>query len=748
MRNDLLEYSSVKGYIRAHIVSDVGTSALEDLAPFAVWEQAQHRWELLRDMMRIIPNKKLPLTAIPDIRPLLGLPDGAVLEGQDLLKVAGTLKDLSRLRQSLEVDESALAVLAMGITPLDDLAHAVDTQLLPTGEVSDLKNPLLRQLRARFRSVRAALLERLDRILERVKPAVQEPIVTIRNDRFVIPMRLDYGVHLQGITHDYSGSRHSVYVEPLEVVEDNNALNELKSEIKQEEYKVLQDLTARVVEASATIQAGLDCYGMIDLLHACAQWSLACQATIPILGEAFDLRQARHPVLIERLGKSCVPLDIRIPPGKDCLIVSGPNAGGKTVALKTIGLIVAMAKSGLAIPVAPGSVLPPVAEIYIEMDTAQDIAHDLSTFTAHAAALKAIHARVGRGDLVLLDEPGTGTDHDHGGAIAIACIDAYRQRGACVVATSHSDLVKLYGLSQAGIETAAMAFDEQGLRPLFTLQYGLIGESRAFEILRAIGFPEELIATAADIVARHGDTALIKAMQDMGQAHALREQAQREQAEAAALQERARAALDDIQRQKADAAVRYKRLFARLEAALKRPSAEGRQEIARAPEAVELAQAARQPLASALQVQAGARVRIKGSEALGLVQTVSQDEVAVLCGTKRITVGLDQVEAVAGQPVPERKPRHVQAYNPTVLPIVVVGMRVDEALPVIEKALDRALLSGQTRLEIVHGSGTGALKRAIRAYLKGLAAVAGFSDGITEQGGGNLTVVTLKGDDQ
>ncbi|HQP32463.1 MAG TPA: hypothetical protein PLB81_14145, partial [Deltaproteobacteria bacterium] len=510
-------------YIRSMLVSEVGITALDTLSPFEHWEDAQTRWGMLEEMMQIMRQRRPAFTAIPDIRPLLALPDGAVLEGQDLLKVAGALTDMAGLRNDLEVDAAALAGLVEAITPLDDLVRMTRTNLLPSGEVSDLKNPALRQLRIRYRSVRAAVLERLERIMERVKPVVMEDIVTIRNGRFVIPMRHDFGTCLSGITHDYSGSRHSVYVEPMEVVEDNNTLTDLKSEIRDEEQRVLRELTSSVVHAAPIIRANLEAYGALDLLQACAAYALKTQAVIPRLGDLFDIKGARHPVLLERLGKSCVPLDIHIPAGKDGLIISGPNAGGKTVALKTLGLLVMMAKSGLAIPAREGSTMPRIARIWIEMDTAQDISHDLSTFTAHAKALKDIYLSAGPSDLVLLDEPGTGTDHDHGGGIAIACIDALRAKGATVVATSHSDLVKLYGLTQQGVENAAVAFDEKGLRPCYSLQYGVIGESRAFEILSSIDFPSELLQTAGDIVERRGESVLVQAMHDMTQAHNLKD---------------------------------------------------------------------------------------------------------------------------------------------------------------------------------------------------------------------------------
>jgi len=752
MLGDLLEFSSIRDYIRSSLVSEVGITALGGLSPFEHWEDAQARWNMLEEMMDIMRQRRPAFTAIADIRPLLALPDGAVLEGQDLLKVSGALSDMTRLKEDLGGDANALAGLVEKITPLDDVVGLTRANLLPTGEVSDQMNPVLRQLRMRYRSVRASVLERLERILERVKPVVMEDIITIRNERFVIPMRHDFGTCLSGITHDYSGSRHSVYVEPMEVVEDNNTLTDLKSEIREEERKVLKELTSAVLQAAPIIRANLDAYGTLDLLQACAAYALKTHAVIPRLGDVVDIKGASHPVLLERLGKSCIPLDIRIPAGKTGLIISGPNAGGKTVALKTLGLLVMMAKSGLAVPAREGSVIPRVGRIWVEMDTAQDISHDLSTFTAHAQTLKGIYQNIDSGDLVLLDEPGNGTDHDHGGAIAIACIDAMRAKGAIVVATSHSDLVKLYGFTQQGVENAAVSFDEKGLRPRYTLQYGVIGESRAFEILRAIDFPAELLQTAGDIVEKRGENVLVRAMRDMSQAHELREQAQREHDEAADMKAKAERLLKEMQQERITAALRYQRLLERLTALAERPVRPASNEIQavlQGPEAIELNDvlADTAPLTAALDIRRGTQVRIKGGESTGIVQGVGAGTAEVLCGAKRITLGLDQIEPLAGVPAKRGKVKHVRACPPVVHPIVVVGLRVDEALPVVEKALDRAMLSGQSQLEIVHGSGTGALKKAIRGYLKGLPFVQSYADGGPEGGGGAVTVVRMKDGD-
>jgi DNA mismatch repair protein MutS2 len=308
---------------------------------------------------------------------------------------------------------------------------------------------------------------------------------------------------------------------------------------------------------------------------------------IPAIGgEEMNLMGARHPILLERLGTmATVPLDIRIPRGRDCLIITGPNAGGKTVALKTLGLLILMAKSGLAIPARKDSTVTPVGSVWVEMDTNQDITHDLSSFTAHALSLKGIYEHAGPGDLVLLDEPGTGTDHEQGGALAVSCIHALRNKGATVVVTSHSDLVKLYGITSEGVENAATAFDDSGLRPLYALQNGVVGQRRAFEILEAIEFPRDLILEARGIASRDAGSPLARAIEDISRSSAMREEAARDLAEARRSREEAAAELQAQKRERLENALRYRRLLDELEVLSRRQvPREKVREIRRAPE--------------------------------------------------------------------------------------------------------------------------------------------------------------------
>jgi len=752
MGEDLLEFSALKEFIRSFIVSDVGLGALEDLCPFDTWEEAKKRWSMLEEMMNLVSSpESFSLGAIPDIRELLGIVDGALLEGQDIVAVAQVLRESARIKRRIGNTGEHLCEITGGIEKLSSLTAQIDAMILPTGEISDTANPILRDLRRRYKSCRTMILEKLQNIIDglRDKSVLMDDIITKRNERYVICLRLDYSGQMKGITHDYSRTNRTAYVEPLAIIEENNTLNQLRADILEEEHQVLADLTEQIREASPVILNNLERYGLIDLLHACARWSLKHHAAIPFISaHGFRLEAARHPLLLERLGSErTVPLNITIPQGKDCLIISGPNAGGKTVALKTLGLLAVMAKSGLAIPAGADSMIAPFGRVWVEMDTNQDIEHDLSSFTAHALALKNIYMNVSAGDLVLLDEPGSGTDPSQGGAIAVSCIDALRKKGACVVATSHSDLIKLYGVSSPGVENAATAFDETGMKPLYRLQYGVIGQSHAFEILDAIDFPREILAEASSIISRDTNSALAQAMQDISQASAMRKQAADELEEAARLKEHARRALDEIEQEKITCSLRYKRLIEQVEELVKRPQPkEVIQKVLEDPAVREIEQALEHTNApEVLNIVKGSIVRLRGTETSGEVIDLGEAAAEVLFGEKRMKVGLDQIEAVDQPPgkTEKKKILRVSASSQIVLPIKVVGMRVDEALPVIEKAIDQAVLSGQEHLEIIHGTGTGRLKNAIRAYLKELPAVKAFSDGHIHEGGGNKTIVVF-----
>ncbi len=743
MKGDLLEFYSVKSYIKNNIVSDAGLKALEELHPYDSWDDAISQWEFISEMTELIAGNRTNINPIEDISQLLEMKEGAVLEGQDLLKVSSTLKEINRLKSQLDKEEH-LSRLTVNISIPTPLIKEIENSLLPTGEVSDLKNPVLKQMRIKHRSLRQTVLEKLEGLISKFRQIVTEEIITIRNNRFVIPLRHDFGAFIKGITHDYSGSRHSVYVEPFDVVEDNNTLIELKSGIREEEERILRHLTTQVIRESVNIKEGISIFARLDVIQAVSIFSIRTESFIPELGNEIHLVNARHPLLLQSIGHNCKPLDIRLSKDSNCLIITGPNAGGKTVALKTLGLIIIMAKSGLPIPADKGSIIPRVNSVLVEMDTSQDISHGLSTFTAHAKSLKDIYENAGSGDIVLLDEPGTGTDHDHGGAIAVACIDAYRKKGSIVVVTSHSETVKLYGLSHPEIQLASMTFDEDTVKPLYSIQYGVIGSSRAFEILKSVSFPEALIDTAADIVAGKGDSGLMKAIEDIGTASKLRLEAQAALDEAAGIKEAAENEKKLKEKERFESALKYKRLLERLENLISRPEKNDVQTVKELPEASELEEALSElpeQSSAVFGFSKGMKVRIINTKVSGIITSLEPETAEITCGSKRISVNIDQLEPSRDEKTRFFKTGYIKSFAPSVLPIIIVGMRVDEALPIIEKAIDTAILSGQETLEIIHGSGSGILKKAVREYLKQVPDVKEFHDAQPEDSGGAKTIV-------
>ncbi|RLA99593.1 MAG: hypothetical protein DRG37_04400 [Deltaproteobacteria bacterium] len=762
MEKDPLEFNIIKEYIKEYAVSDYGRSKVDLLSPLDSWDKAAYMWELTTEMQYLHDKGISPqFSNLPKINELIdfSMKEGVVLEGQDIVTISWALKEVSKLKHELKGSGEALKSVIKTITPLDWLTKEIDNNLKETGEVSDKTNPILRDLRRKYRSVRTAIIDSLENILKRLeqKHVVMEKIVTSRNDRFVIPLRHDYGRVVKGIVHDYSRKRHTVYVEPLDTVELNNRLNQLKALIQEEETKVLRRLTSFIRDTSEIILANLNTYGMLDLINACTIWSQDFKAIAPeIKDRGIFLKNARHPILFKRLGeKACVPVDIVMPEDKDCLVISGPNADGKTVSLKTLGLLTTMAKAGLYITAQEGSYISRIGKVWVEIDSAQDIRNDLSSFSAHASALREIYMQSRSGDLVLLDEPGGGTDPEQGGAIAIALIDALRKKGAYTVVTSHSRMVKLYGLTKEGVHSACVAYDERKLMPLYRLEYDKIGQSKALDILKTIGFPAELIAQARAIISRDTSSPLAKAIEDLGKIRELELKALSKMERAEHALKSAKEQKEKLDRIRIETAIRYKRLISKLEDLLKRPpSRESIKKIKEMPEAEQMEEVIAKIeglAAEKLDIKPGRIVRVKGSSTAGRVECVTGRAVEIISGTKKIKVDMDLVEVLESEDygnVAKGAISHVSSRGkPFVAPVVVVGLRVDEALPVVEKALDDAILSGQDTLEIIHGSGTGRLKSAIRAYLKEVSFVRSITDGPLMEGGGNKTIVELKQDE-
>ena len=486
-----------------------------------------------------------PWDGAGDARPILAeaAPLGAVLDGPALVALGRGLAAAARLRaygQRIRPVAPRLAGAWTALPEFPDLAASLHDALDPDGRLTDRASPRLRALRRQIATLRADLQARVERLLDHpaVQPALQERYVTVRNGRYVIPVRDDARRGVRGIIHDRSQSGATVFVEPEETIPLNNELTRVCLEERDEELRLLAELTDGVRRHPARPCAELvEGLGDLDLVFARATLAERLDAAEPevAVGGDLDLRAARHPLLVaQRWGAAAgagavIPIDLRVPADRPGLVLSGPNAGGKTVALETAGLLVLMAHAGCHIPAAPGSRVPFTEQVLAVIGDEQSLAQDLSTFSSFVRQVREILTVAGPASLVLLDELGAGTDPTEGAALGAALLEALLDRGARIVATTHLEPLKVFAQVEPRLQNATVAFDAERLEPTFRLEYGHPGPSHALTIAERLGLPAEVIARAR-AARRRGEPPDRDAARRAGGAHARRRGARAEAA--------------------------------------------------------------------------------------------------------------------------------------------------------------------------------------------------------------------------
>jgi DNA mismatch repair protein MutS2 len=710
---------------------------------------------------------------------------GARLAPLDLWAVAETLEAAERVRRHVrqpDLDLPRLAAIAAGLRPPPALWREIRRAILPDGSVADAASPELSRLRAQARAAREAAREHLQALLgaPQLQPIVVEPVITLRNDRYVIPVLPGYRTHLAGIVQDQSGSGHTVFLEPLSVVERNNAVRRLDREAEAEVDRILGDLTAKVRAAQEDIGITVEALADLDLILAKARLAERWGGTEPRIepNGTLCLRAARHPLLVEshrrRTGEAAkddvVPIDVPLAPEARVLVVTGPNAGGKTVALKTVGLLTLMVQAGLHIPASPDSALPVFGAVYADIGDEQSIAQDLSTFSAHMSRLATILAAADPRSLVLLDEIGAGTDPGEGAALGNAVLEALASCGAHVVATTHLDGIKAFVAQNPRMQNGAVEFDLDRMQPVYKLHIGFPGRSYAIDVASRLGIPPSIVQRAREFV---GDSAAgVAALLD--RLHALESQ-RADDAERAA-QERAAAvrAREDAEGLARDLRARAATLRARTGQLIGEIAAEARRRVEavvadlkrgrsvqEARQAIgqlhELPESALVGLAEGLpadetdgppqRIEPGQQVRIRH---LGQVGTVLSDANAQGLVEVQLPVGKARVPLTALSSAGPAAPRREAPISWTAgagdnlsAEINVIGCTVEEATQRVVRYLEDAMLGGLTRVRIIHGKGTGRLRRGISALLKEHPLVAGFQLASFEEGGAGATTVDL-----
>jgi DNA mismatch repair protein MutS2 len=726
---------------------------------------------------------------VRDIRAALDRAErGGRLSAQDLLDVGETLRATDRFAVRLKAwRDPHFAGVRDDLDPAPELAARLARSLDEGGELLDSASAELGAIRKRLRTAQDRVRERLNAMLRSAALAgvIGEPIVTVRAGRYVIPIRAEAKGRLKGIVHDQSASGATLFVEPLSVVELNNTWTEATLAEQREEERILDELSREVEARAESLGDSLDALARADLWMARARLGHAMAAVRPaVVADAAELLSARHPLL----GPGAVPIDLRLGErfGYRALIVTGPNTGGKTVSLKTLGLLALMHQAGLRVPAADGARLPVFGRVMADIGDEQSIAQSLSTFSSHLRNVVRFVEAAGAGTLVLLDEVGAGTDPTEGSALAMAIVSRLLDAGAMVAATTHYAELKSFATDHPLVSNASVEFDVGTLRPTYRLTIGLPGKSQAFAIAERLGLPAPILADARErISSEHAsmeETLAAIARAEAAQAQAL-EAAQRDRAVAGEELERARAGTREARRQAGEVLAEARRSADAMIARAEREVAELRRDVARQRSAAgdqgagaratqaydELrrraararSEASRQPtsadeepdeiLDDAPQPRAGLWGRSRTLGTTGRIVEVSGRTGRVTLETEgaRLVIPSDDVEVVA-EPIAGPAPRDVEAeelrrraaarVSPT---LTLRGERVEAALEQLEAYLDEALLAGLDSVRIVHGSGTGALRRAVREALAEHPRVQAVRTGRRDEGGDGATIADL-----
>ena len=780
-----LELPAVLELLAAEASSDAAKALCRALRP------ADHAGEVRRRLGETSAAKAMMVlrgapgfSGVKDVRSALSRADmGGVLNTRELLDVAALLHCARMVRAYGEGDESGrteLGGLFRSLASNKYLEERITTAILGEDEIADAASPELADLRRKLRVANAKVREALQKIISSpsYSKALQDSLITTRSDRYVVPVKADHKAEIPGLVHDVSASGATVFVEPMAAVKANNEIRELKAKEKLEIERILGLLSAECASFREDIDCSFRLLVELDVIFAKAKLSYAMDADEPKLSDrTLTLRRARHPLLPKG---TAVPIDVTLGGEFDTLVITGPNTGGKTVSIKTMGLLSVMALCGLHIPAADGSCVPLFSRVLADIGDEQSIEQSLSTFSAHMKNIVDILNECGEGSLILFDELGAGTDPVEGAALAISVIERARQSGALIAATTHYAELKVYATTSAGVQNASCEFNVETLRPTYRLLIGIPGKSNAFAISRRLGLPEDVIDDARSRV--NADSASMEEV--LEQLERQRQKLEKEKTEIdvklRAAEENAKKSaqlkaelsvrlekadqkarreaqqiLDDARRQ-AEAVFDELDRIRRLEdknqdhrevnearAALRREMNEADDRLAAKFDAAEPEKKSARPL------RAGDTVEIKSMGIKATVLSVAPDRTLQLqAGVLKVSAKEDEVLLIEGakvdfKPVAEKATAALRTMSvPRELDLR--GQMRDEALLALDRYLDSAVMAKLQTVTIIHGKGTGALRQAVQTALRSNRLVKSFRNGTFGEGEMGVTIVELR----
>jgi DNA mismatch repair protein MutS2 len=842
----VLEYDGLRALVRRAAQTPMGQARVDRLAPLAGLEEVHRALDAVTECVELRRRSGAmwsfseltdPSESIARLRI-----EGAILDALPLLELARLCDQVGAARASIQAERADAPVLWELVADLPrelySLAARVTAKILPSGELDDRASPELARIRHDINRLRSSITRSLENLMRRSDEAIQDQLVTVRNDRFVIPVRSDHRGRVGGVAHGFSSSGATVFIEPLETIDSNNELQNLRETEEREITRILSTLTDELRRELPAIERAAAAVGELDFVNAKAALGLRFNCVQPFVGAdaALELDAARHPLLEENLraqGFEIVPVSFRLDAEHPVMVISGANAGGKTVVLKTAGLLALMALSGLHVPARAAS-FPFYRSVLADIGDSQSLAANLSTFTAHVANISRMLEHCRAPALVLLDEVGTGTDPEEGSALGVAVVDHFRRAcGAHVVATTHYSGLKQYAANETGVINASVEFDERTLQPTYRLLVGLAGSSSGIEIAGRFGFPRGIVEAAAARVnesSREASEYLRRIKRESEEAEALRRALEEERAAVAEKystldrdaerreRERQTTFEREMRERLAEFEQRSKELFSRIEDRAERArvereaarhAAELRREAQRAAAATTTTTGARSPSRHAPTEGTGARggggggVRVvrqanagetsapragAGSEAFqpasvereivkgdtvrlrtlgktGIVERIAGADAEVRIGHVRLREKLTNLELMERAPQGKQEParraasqleqmaaasartadvRLSRSKDEPAGELNLIGRTTDEAVDTVDKFLDEAYLNGIARVRIIHGHGTGALRRAIADFLRTHAHVESFAAAPPDQGGAGATLVELK----
>lgn len=777
----ILELPAVLSMLANEAVSEAAKEAALELRPSANIYEIQDRLKETTDAKRLISLKGTPpFSSIVNVKGSLSRASlGGMLNTRELLDIAAVLRSARQLKGWGGDEGGCLKGYFSSLIANKFLEEKITLSITGEDEISDAASSELASIRRHMRAANAKIREVLQRIItsQAYSKVLQEPIITMRSDRYVIPVKAEQKGALSGLIHDISSSGQTVFIEPMQVVQANNEIRELQAKEKKEIERILMELSSDAASFEDDIVCDFNLLTKLDLIFAKAKLSYVLKADEPELSQngVVSLKRARHP-LLDR--KTAVPINIAVGEGFDTLIVTGPNTGGKTVSLKTLGLLCIMAQCGLHIPADWGSKVPVFEKVLADIGDEQSIEQSLSTFSSHMKNIVGMLKEAGEGTLMLFDELGAGTDPSEGAALAIAIIEYGRSLGAKIAATTHYAELKVYATSEEGVMNASCEFDVETLRPTYRLLMGIPGKSNAFEISRRLGLDESIIDDAKSRMDKQSaDFENVLALlqkerqimeKEQQEAVKLRRQAEEELKKAEEYRKR-------MESEKEKAGVAAKREAERLLREARRTSEEVFEELnemrknaARAENIQQLNEARVElikklnnaqaelvagaeeeelpPPPSSRPVKAGDTVEIIKIGKKAEVIAVSSDRVLTLqAGIMRITAKEEEVRLLEGVKSDTQKyieKSEAKLRNLTVKPEVDLrGMMAEEAVAVMENYLDSARRANLNSVRVIHGKGTGVLRKAVQTSLKRNPFVKSFRLGRYGEGETGVTVV-------